>query len=199
LGGQGSSGGIESLIEVLETCDLLIDCTADIAAFEVLSAVSSFAKRAVVWGEVFAGGMGGLIARSRPGREPNSSSIRRTIEAWCAERGTPISRASAPYEGGENGPAVANDAEVSIIASHVAALSIDTLLRREPSAYPNAAYLIGLQAGWIFTQAFETYPIEVAQPDEPTTVEVDPEEMRAEILEIVRLIQEHPGATPPQP
>jgi molybdopterin/thiamine biosynthesis adenylyltransferase len=198
LGGQGSSGGIESLIEILETCDLLIDCTAEITAFEILSAVSSFAKRTVVWGEVFAGGIGGLIARSRPSREPNSSSIRRTIEAWCAERGTAISRAPAPYEGGEDTPAVANDAEVSIIASHVAALSIDTLLGREPSAYPNAAYLIGLRAGWIFTQAFETYPVEVGPPEESTAVEVDTEEMKAEILEIVKLLKEHPGATPPQ-
>ena len=70
LGGQGSSGGIESLIEVLERCDLLIDCTAEIAAFEVLSALSSFAKRAVVWGEVFAGGIGGYCAlKARPGAE----------------------------------------------------------------------------------------------------------------------------------
>ena len=198
LGGQGSSGGIESLIEVLETCDLLIDCTAEIAAFEILSAVSSFAKRNVVWGEVFAGGIGGLIVRSRPNREPNSSSIRRTIEAWCAEHGTPISRALAPYEGGEDKPAVANDAEVSVISSHVAALSIDTLLGREPSAYPNAAYLIGLQPGWIFTQAFETFPVEVGPPEESAAVKVDKEEMKAEILEIVKLLQEHPGATPPQ-
>jgi hypothetical protein len=93
---------------------------------------------------------------------------------------------------------VANDAEVSIIASHVAALSIDTLLGREPSAYPNAAYLIGLRAGWIFTQAFETYPVEVGLPEESTTVEVDTEAMKAEILEIVKLLKEHPGATPPQ-
>jgi sulfur-carrier protein adenylyltransferase/sulfurtransferase len=199
LGGQGSSGGIESLIDVLETCDLLIDCTAKIAAFEVLSAVSSFAKRTVIWGEVFAGGIGGLIARSRPGREPNSSNIRRTIEAWCAESGTPIARAPAPYEGGEDAPAVANDADVSVIASHVAAMSIDTLLGRQPSAYLHAAYLIGLQAGWIFTQAFETYPIEVGPPEESTSVEVDPEEMKAEVLEIVKLLQEHPDATPPQP
>jgi len=72
------------------------------------------------------------------------------------------------------------------------------LLGREPSAYPNAAYLIGLQPGWIFTQAFETFPVEVGPPEESATVEVDKEEMKAEILEIVKLLQEHPGATPPQ-
>ena len=197
LGGQGSTGGIESLIEVLETCDLLIDCTAELAAFEVLSAVSSFAKKAVVWGEVFAGGFGGLIARSRPGLEPNSSNIRRTIEAWCAERGTQIVRAQAPYDGGEGVPAVANDTEVSVIASHLAAMSIDTLLGRDPSAYRNSVYLIGLRAGWIFAQAFETFPIEVGPPEGPAP-EADPEEVAAEILHVVKLIQEHPSATPHQ-
>jgi sulfur-carrier protein adenylyltransferase/sulfurtransferase len=199
LGGQASSSAIEGLIEVLGTCDLLLDCTAAASAFDVLSAVSSFSKRAIVWGEVFTGGIGGLIARSRPGREPNSSSVRRSIEAWCDEKGTTIARATAPYDGGEAEPAIANDAEVSIIASHLAALAIDTLLGKEPSSYTHAAYLIGLQAAWIFDQAFETYPIDVGPPETEAQVAVDPEEWKAEILEIVKRLNEHPDATTLEP
>ena len=194
LGGQGSSGGIEGLIEVLEGCDLLIDATAETAAFEVLSAIRGFARRPMVWGEVFAGGIGGLIARSRPGLEPNPMVIRRTIEYWCAENGRIISRALAPYEGGEDMPSIANDAEVSIIASHLAAFAIDTMIPRTPSSYLHSVYLIGLQSEWIFDQAFEVRPIAVGPSDDDAPKDIDPEALRAEIVEIAKLLKEHPDA-----
>jgi hypothetical protein len=194
LGGQGSSGGIEGLIEVLEECDLLIDATASTEGFEVLSSVRGFAKRPMVWGEVFAGGIGGFIARSRPGSEPNPMTIRRTIESWCAENGKIISPAPAPYEGGEDVPFIAGDAEVSIIASQLAAFAIDTLIPRTPSSYLHSVYLIGLQAEWIFDQAFEVRPITVGPPDDDAPVDIDAEALRDEIVELGRLLKEHPDA-----
>jgi molybdopterin/thiamine biosynthesis adenylyltransferase len=192
LGEQASSGAIEGLIEILEGCDLLIDAAAESSAFEVLSAVTSFAKRPFVWGEVFSGGIGGMIARSRPGLEPNSSVMRRTIEDWCADQGRTISRSAAPYESNDEAPAIASDADVSIIAGHLAAFAIDTLLSRSPSAYPHAVYLIGLQAEWIFDQALEVRPIDVGQPDDSATPPV--EECRTEIMEILKQLAEHPDA-----
>jgi hypothetical protein len=198
LGGQGSSGGIEGLIEVLEGCDLLIDATASPAAFEVLSAVRGFAKRPMVWGEVFAGGIGGFIARSRSGSEPNPMTMRRSIESWCAENGRLISPAPAPYEGGEEMPSIANDAEVSIIASHLAAFSIDTLIQRAPSAYLSSVYLIGLQAEWIFDQAFEVRPISVGPPDDDGPADIDSEAVYAEVIQLGKLLKEHPDADTPE-
>jgi hypothetical protein len=194
LGGQGSSSGIEGLIEILKECDLLIDATASTAAFEVLSAIRGFARRPMVWGEVFAGGIGGFIARSRPGSEPNPMTIRHSIESWCAENGRIILPAPAPYEGGEDMPSIANDAEVSVIASHMAAFAIDTMIPRTPSSYLHSVYLIGLQSEWIFDQAFEVRPIAVGPPDEDGSKDLDPEALRAEIVEITKLLKEHPDA-----
>jgi sulfur-carrier protein adenylyltransferase/sulfurtransferase len=198
LGGQGSSSGVEGLIEVLEECDLLIDATASTAAFEVLSSVRGFAQRPMVWGEVFAGGIGGFIARSRHDSEPNPMTIRRTIESWCAENGRVISPAPAPYEGGEDVPFIAGDAEVSIIASHLAAFAIDTLIPRIPSSYLHSVYLIGLQAEWIFDQAFEVRPITVGPPGDDAPVNIDTEALRDEIVELGRLLKEHPDANTPE-
>lgn len=194
VGGQGSAGAIEGLIEVLEQCDLLIDGSADNSAFEVLSAVASFGKRTVVWGQVFAGGIGGFVARSRPGQEPNPAIMRRKVEAWCTEKGRIISPASAPYEGGDSAPVVANDAEVSVIASHLAALAIDTLIPQAPSSYRHAVYLIGLKAEWIFDQAFEVHPIDVGPPTEPVFEPLRPDDAKAELLEILKRLAEHPHA-----
>jgi hypothetical protein len=194
LGGQASTGAIEGLIEVLEQCDLLLDASADNSAFEVLSAVASFGKRTMVWGQVFAGGIGGFVARSRSGQEPKPAIMRRKVEAWCAEKGRIISPASAPYEGGDSAPVVANDAEVSIIASHLAALAIDTLISQTPSSYRHAVYLIGLKAEWIFDQAFEVYPIDVGPPTDAVLEPLNPDNVKAELLEILKRLAEHPNA-----
>ena len=180
LGGQAASGAIEGLIEVLEKCDILIDASADNSAFEVLSAVAGFGKRTVVWGQVFAGGIGGFVARSRPSEEPNPSIMRRKIEDWCAEKGRIISPGNADYGGGDSVPIVANDAEVTIIAGHLAALAIDTLVPRIPSSYRHAVYLIGLKDEWIFDQAFEVHPIDVGSVTESVCEPPNPDEIKTE-------------------
>ncbi len=124
--------------------------------------------------------------------------MRRTIESWCAENGRLISPAPAPYEGGEEMPSIANDAEVSIIASHLAAFSIDTLIPRTPSAYLSSVYLIGLQAEWIFDQAFEVRPISIGPPDDDAPADIDSEAVYAEIIQLGKLLKEHPDADTPE-
>ena len=59
---------------------------------------------------------------------------------------------------------IADDADVSVIAAHAARMGIDLLIPREPSAYPDSVYMIGLSKHGIFNSAFETYPIEVGRP-----------------------------------
>src|SRR5262249_54567063 len=54
----------------------------------------------------------------------------------------------------------ASDAEVSVIAAHVAGVAADTALGREPSWYPNSLYLIGLARASVFEAPFHTIPIE---------------------------------------
>jgi sulfur-carrier protein adenylyltransferase/sulfurtransferase len=120
--------------------------------------------RPLVWGEVFAGGIGGLLARVRPGHEPEPQTARNQINAWCDAHGipAPLAGTTAPYAGTstDGAPLLADDAEVAIVAGHLARLVTDVLLHPEESAFPAPAYAIGLCAGWIFSAPFEIWPIE---------------------------------------
>ena len=204
LGGQESSGSIEALIGRLAACDLIVDATAEPSVFTYLAAAAGFGKKPLLWAEVFGGDLGGLIARHRPRLEPDPAKIKLAIENWCANRGKPIQRATMEYGGG-GVPAIADDADVTVIAAHAARLAIDTLIPRNPSLFPNSVYLIGLAPGWIFDQPFETYPIDVGSPPPTAEPEVETEEMSEELARVLRLFAEHknednpvqPGAEPP--
>jgi molybdopterin/thiamine biosynthesis adenylyltransferase len=195
LGGQESSGSIETLIEALANCDLLVDATAEPTVFNYLCAAVAVGKKPLVWAEVFGGGFGGLIARYRPGIEPSPALIRSNIEAWCAERCKPLERPANRYEGGPQTPAIADDADVTVIAAHATRMAIDLLIPREPSSFPNSVYLIGLAKGEFFGQPFETYPIEVGPPEPPSPEgDPDPEEAAAEMARVLQLFSEYKNA-----
>jgi ThiF family len=200
LGGQESSGEVESLIQSLSSCDLLIDATADSGVFNYLCAAVAVSKKPMVWAEVFGGGFGGLIARHRPGREPDPASMRLTIENWCADQGKPLPRPAHRYGAGPHVPAIADDAAVTVIAGHTAGVAIDVLISRDPSAFPHSVYLVGLAEGWIFDQPFETRPIDVGAPAPAKPEEgEDPEEAKAEYERIGKLFSELRDANTPSP
>lgn len=175
LGGQESSANIENLIEVLANCDLIVDATADVGCFSYLGSLAKMAKRPMIWGEVFAGGFGGFIARHRPAVDPVPMAMRHMMMQWCETQGQSFPSPAGRYESGDENPAIADDAEVGVIASHMALLSLDTLLPRNPTGYPYGIYVIGLRSGWIFDQPFEVRPIDVgpagSQPEAQPTIE----------------------------
>jgi hypothetical protein len=198
LGGQESSGSVESLIESLADCDLLIDATAEPAVFNHLCAAVAIGKKPLLWAEVFGGGFGGLIARHRPGIEPLPASMRSIVENWCADRGQPIVRPAKRYDGGPELPAIADDSDVSVIAAQAARMAIDLLIPRDPSSFPNSVYLIGLSKGWLFSQPFETYPLDVGPPEPMPQAEDDnPEEVAEELERIRKLFEEYKNAASP--
>jgi hypothetical protein len=195
LGGQGSSGAIEGLLDILADCDLIVDATAEPAVFNVLSSIAKMsAKPAIVWGEVFGGGIGGMMARYRSLLEPGPLTMRQRIDSWCASQGAPIPETVIPYGTDEGDPHIADDTDVSTIAGLMASFSVDTLLHREPSHYPFSAYLIGLRPAWIFSQALEVRPIDVGAPDEMIRSPVDPEAIKEELLTIAELLGKHRDA-----
>jgi len=192
FGGQEASGGVETLIESLGESDLIVDCTADASVFNYLCAAVAVARKTLLWAEVFGGGFGGMIARSRPQLDPDPVTMRRIVESWCQEQGKPLPTPAIDYGGTNDTPLIADDADVTVIASHAARMAIDTLIPREPSSYSQSVYLIGLAKGWIFDRVFETYPIDVGQPIvAPAQGEADPEEAKAELLRIAELLAEH--------
>jgi molybdopterin/thiamine biosynthesis adenylyltransferase len=192
LGGQESSGAVEALIEILTGSDLIIDCTADASAFNYLCAAVAVAKKSLLWAEVFGGGFGGLIARSRFQLDPDPATIRRLIDNWCAQQGKPLPTPTIDYARASDTPQIADDADVTVIAAYAARMAIDVLIPREPSAYSQSAYVIGLAKEWIFEGVFETYPIDVGPPlASPSESALDPEEAKVEFLKIVELLTEH--------
>jgi hypothetical protein len=196
LGGQEASGAIEGLINSLAACDLLVDATAEPSVFNYLCAAVAVSKKPMVWAEVFGGGFGGLIARHRPGKDPDPASMRLAIENWCRDQGKPMPRPAHRYGGEPHAPAIADDADVTVIAGHAARMAIDVLIPRDPSVFPHSVYLIGLAQGWIFDQPFETRPIDVGLPASAPADEVeDPEEKKAEYERIQKLFSEFVDAT----
>lgn len=166
LGGQESAVSTDSVMSALRACDVIIDATADAHCFNFCAAVAKESLKPFIWGEVFAGGIGGLVARVRSGHEPEPQTARNQINAWCNAHGisAPLASLEAPYAMAvdDSTALVADDAEVSIIAGHLARLAIDVLIRPNNSVFPVPAYAIGLQKAWIFSEPFETWPIQLS-------------------------------------
>jgi sulfur-carrier protein adenylyltransferase/sulfurtransferase len=198
LGGQTATGSIETVLERIGGCDLIIDATADPNVFNYLSAAATLNKKPMLWAQVFGGGIGGLIARHRPGLEPPPATVRAQIEHWCYQRGTPIEHTAIDYETRAAGsPLIADDADVSVIAAHAARLAIDTLVPRSPSVFPYPVYLIGMREGWIFSQPFQIWPIEVGPPPPETENPVDQTVLHEETQRLLELLKKKTNETTP--
>jgi hypothetical protein len=162
LGGQEASGSTASALDELATCDLVIDATADAQGFNFVASVARSALRPMVWAEVYAGGVGGFVARLRPAYEPLPHAARRQYLAWCREQGVPWRGDDREYgaHGVEARPLVADDADVAVIAAHTARMAVDVLIRPDASLFPYPAYVIGLSSEWIFGAPFDVRPIQ---------------------------------------
>lgn len=158
--GQESSATNTTLLEQIAACDLVIDATASPKVFSSIAAICTRRKVPVVWGEVFAGGIGALMARSLPGIDAEPLDIRSAIHAYLADM------PEAPFQHAQDYDAevddevfVAGDAEVSALAASLSQFIIDALVGGQVPRFPNAAYLIGYQKAWIFEAPFDTHPV----------------------------------------
>lgn len=163
--GQESNASVAGAMSRLASCDMLIDATANQGVFNVLAAIARAAGRPMVWMEVFGGGIGGLVARSRPGTDPTPQDMRCAYLQFCADNPdptpTPVSgNYAAENEDGE--VLVASDAEVAIIAHHAVRFVTDSFIPPERSRFPYSMYLIGLAESWVFEAPFAAIPISTA-------------------------------------
>ncbi|MCU4764636.1 ThiF family adenylyltransferase [Bacillus cereus] len=187
LTGQEATTSLNANITELGSCDVIVDATADSKVFNLLSAICKNYEKPMIWGEVFSGGIGGLIARSRPKLDPSPQIMRKALlETTSASEMPTISQiGEEPYElQTESGEVwLASDADVGIIANHLARYIIDEL-KDEESDYPFSMYLIGLKKSWIFDQPFEIFPIDTNHLIE----EIPPQENQNIIKEVIDFI-----------
>nr|WP_246428328.1 ThiF family adenylyltransferase [Sphingobium scionense] len=164
LGGQESSASTDSALQQIGQCDLIIDATADAQIFNLCGSVACAERKPLIWAEVFAGGIGGMIARSRPDLDPPPYAARRQILRWCDDNGIPWTGGDGEQYSlqidAEKPPLIADDADVSVIAAHAGRMAID-LLKGGATTFPNSAYAIGMAREWIFAAPFDTYPIDL--------------------------------------
>lgn len=165
LTGQESNASISGALNRLADCDILIDATSNPRVFNLLASVARSARRPMVWMEVFGGGIGGLIARSRPGIDPTPHDMRGAYLQYCTEHPAPhleIVPGNYAVETEDGEVLVASDADVTIIAHHAVRFVPDCLDTPERSRFPYSMYLIGLAKGWTFEAPFDTIPISMA-------------------------------------
>ena len=188
VGGQENPSLSASVGDFVRESDLVVDCTAAGNAFVTLASACKRAKKPMVWAEIFGGGIGGLIARSRPGLDADPLSIRSHISGVLGTL-TPVPEEMrlrrANYESGEKDAVqVASDADVTVMAGHLAQFALDVLTNEE-SEYPESAYLIGFKRAWEFKQPFDTIPMDCAgahrQADAWSPLSVDEEAAIAEL------------------
>lgn len=161
LAGQESAVTTAAVLKDLSNCDLLIDATANPEVFLLLAALAKQHVIPLCWGEIFAGGYGGMIARARPMCDPNPLAVRDGYHVYLETLPDAPFKNMAGYDGDEEQPLVAYDSDVGFVATALARLALDTALSREPSEFPYSVYLLGMRREWIFEAPFDTLPVDV--------------------------------------
>lgn len=150
-----------SLRELVANSDVIVDATVEPEVFNVLATLTTESTKPLIWGRIYAGGIGGMIARSLPDIDPPPRHAAAQIEKWCALQDKPVPEGPARNYGieGDDGPLVASDVNVSIIATHMAQHIVDALSQKENRVHADPVYFIGMRRGWIFDSAFDVHPV----------------------------------------
>lgn len=198
--GQESPAVVGKVLDRLGQCDLLIDATAAPRVFNLMAATAALNQKPLVWLEIYAGGVGGMIARSRPDVDPAPQTMRSAYLEYCEEHPAPENMrgdAVRNYESetSEGEIFAASDADVAIIAHHAARLAADTVLGT--ASYPNSMYLIGLAEAWIFEAPFATIPLATShlwrrEREAAQTAEAEADEDHVKF--IISLVEKHRAA-----
>lgn len=191
LFGQETTAITDSVLSQLGTCDLIIDATADSCVLNQLTTLACQQRKSIVWFEIYAGGIGGMIARFRPNLDPDPKITRSSLYEYLEKLDLPKINETIDYTAvnSEGEPIAACDADVAVIAANATRMALDILTEREPSDFPCSLYLIGLNRGWIFKEPFHTIPIDLDNVQSNTTeLEVSEEEANENLSFIEQLI-----------
>ena len=152
-------------LEQLASADLIIDATASPEVFCLLAMLASDRKLPLVWGEVFAGGDGALLATARPSADPCPRCVRAAFLA-ASHEWPPAPNAHAPRryeaEATDHAPHVATDADVALVAAMLTTRVLDVLSGRDD--FP-CVTLLGMRAGWIFKAPMQSIVVPARTDD----------------------------------
>lgn len=165
LTGQESNAAVSGAFDRLRRCDLVVDATACSKVFNLLAAIAQTASKTMVWLEIFGGGIGGLVARSRAGHDPSPQDMRMAYLQYCSEHSHANDQGTGTNYAVENSDGEvlsASDADVALIAHHAARFVVDCFTPPERSIFPYSMYLIGMRKEWVFEAPFATIPISTA-------------------------------------
>lgn len=197
LSGQEATASIDTVLSLFAQCDLVIDATADPTSFNQLSSIVFQNKKAIVWIEIFAGGIGGMVARHRPGYDPDPKVMRKYLLNYLESQVAADKEITEDYGAldANRKTIIATDADVTVLAGIASQMSLDILLSREPSVFPYSMYLIGLRRGWIFNGPFHTIPlsfdeVELSKPN----VELSKEDMDDALSFLEQIINKQKSA-----
>lgn len=167
--GQESSSSNTTALEQIAACDLVIDATANSKVFSSVAAICTRRKISLIWGEVFAGGIGALMARSIAGIDAEPLIVRAAINEYLATLPEAPYKHAGDYDvEADDRVLVAGDAEVSHLAASLTQFAIDAIIPNERRRFPVAAYLLGYQRAWVFEAPFDTRAIQCpSAPCEP--------------------------------
>lgn len=165
LVGQESNAAVASAVRRIGQCDVIIDATANPRVFTLLAHLAVAKEKPLVWMEVFGGNLGGLIARSRPGKDASPFVVRDIYAAYTREHPFDEKITFDNYNAiSDSHVVVASDAQVSIVAGYAVQFALDSLLELEPSRFPYGLYLIGMERRWVFDAPMHTIAIETPAP-----------------------------------
>jgi hypothetical protein len=165
LAGQESNASVSGALDKLAECDVIVDATANPKAFNLLAAVARTAGKPMIWLEVYGGGIGGMVARSRPRVDPIPQVMRNAYLQYCTNNPDPVvSKTIGKYvtETADGDALIASDADISIIAHHAARFIPDCFVTPDSSKFPSSMYLVGLTKAWVFEAPFVNIPISMA-------------------------------------
>jgi hypothetical protein len=156
-------------VELLTGADVIVDATGDMPTSLYLGALASVSARPFLTVQVFEGGLGSLVARSLPGRDPSFIDGLARYRAWCDAGATaPPPSGHHAYEalGAEGEPVVADDAAVTMAAGTAARVVLDVLDGVVAPGQP-AWLLSGFKSGWVFEGLGSCVRLDVGVPAEP--------------------------------
>ena len=199
IAGQESATSAAAALKDLANCDVLVDATANPEVFLTLAAIAKQSQKPLCWGEVFAGGYGGLMARARPDIDPNPLAVRDSLYAYLETLPqAPFQRATG-YDIEQDEPLLAHDSDVGFVAAAMTRLVIDTALKRSPSDFPHSIYLMGLRAEWIFVEPFDTHPVDAHGRGWEVEGESASQEDRMAVINTLLRLHEGAASAHPKP